>query len=68
MQDGDEFMRRVKYMQYPILGEIVTMTVTDKKVFITSSSKECYALIIESSELVNLMKVIWHSCWQGASN
>jgi HTH-type transcriptional regulator, sugar sensing transcriptional regulator len=66
MQDSEEFLRRVKYMPYPILGEIVTMTVTDNKVFILSSSKECYALIIESSEMVNLMKVIWHSCWQGA--
>lgn len=66
MQDGKKFLRRVRYMTYPIFGEIVTMTVTDKKLFITSSSKECYALIIESAELVNLMKVVWHSCWQAA--
>ena len=66
MQNGNEFLRRVRYMNYPVLGDIVTMTISDKKVFITSSYQECYALIIESAELVNLMKVVWHSCWQAA--
>jgi len=66
MVSDDKYMRRVRYISYPVLGEIVTMTISDTKVFITSSDKECYSLVVESPELVNLMKTVWHSCWAGA--
>ena len=66
MASDDKYFRRVRYLPYPVFGEIVTMTISDRKVFITSSKEECYSMVIESSELVNLMKTVWHSCWMGA--
>jgi len=66
MEANEKYLRRVRYLSYPVFGEIATMTITDKKLYISSSSKECYTLVVESPEFVNLMKVVWHSAWQAA--
>ena len=66
MEADEKYLRRVRYISYTLFGEVATMTLTDKKVFITSTNKESYALIVESSEQVNLMKIIWHSTWESA--
>ena len=67
MEGDEKYLRRVRYISYPLFGDVATMTLTDKKVFITSTNKECYALVVESAELVNLMKTVWHATWESAA-
>lgn len=60
---SDDYMRRVRYMPKAIHENTVAVTITDRKVFILSSLRECYALVIESPELVALMRGIWQMLW-----
>ncbi len=63
---GDENYRKVRYISLPQSEKVVNMTLFDDKIAITASSKENYALIIESHELFTLMKVIWNYLWESA--
>ena len=65
-QDGEKYLRRLRFMKTPLVGDSVNLCITDRKIFITSSSKECYAMVIESPEMVNLLKFIWQNCWDNA--
>ena len=74
MNAGELYLRRIRYIDVDfeddfneeLLKDIVTLTITDTKIFISSSKSECYALVIESRELVALMKILWKSQWKFA--
>ena len=63
MNATDEARRRLRYFPHPITGDTVILHLYDNKVAITSTLKEHYGIIIESTELSRLLKAVWHCIW-----
>ncbi|EDM28649.1 hypothetical protein LNTAR_08769 [Lentisphaera araneosa HTCC2155] len=68
MQGDDKNLRRVKYFPRSISEDLAALYVTDSHVFIISSLNEGYSIIIESFELVSLMKTVWNIIWAVAED
>ncbi len=63
MKSSPKNLRRVRFFPYPINDDIITLFIYDDKIALHSGLKENYAMIIESSELSNLMRTIWKCVW-----
>jgi HTH-type transcriptional regulator, sugar sensing transcriptional regulator len=66
LKDGPANLRRLRFFPRVIPEDIVSLYIYDNKVTITSAIKECYGMIIESRELVTLMKALWQMVWSVA--
>ncbi|MBS1369993.1 MAG: hypothetical protein HPZ91_08585 [Lentisphaeria bacterium] len=64
MQNGDQHLRRVRYLPKPIFENTAGLYLYDDRVAVISALKENYAMIIESGELSLLLKTIWNCMWE----
>jgi HTH-type transcriptional regulator, sugar sensing transcriptional regulator len=68
LKDGPANLRRLRFFPRVIPEDIVGLYIYDNKITITSAIKECYGLILESRELVTLMKGVWQLVWSIAES
>ena len=66
MQGNDENLRRVRYFPKAITEDLAALYISDNHVTILSSLNEGYSIIIESPELIALMKTMWNMIWSMA--
>ena len=66
MKPGKEYRRRLRFLPHAPLEDIASMHIYDNKVGLISSSKECFAMLIESKEVCTLMKFMWNTLWNVA--
>ncbi len=66
LRPGKENRRRLRFLPHAPLEEIASMHLYDNKVGLISSSKECFAMLIESREVFTLMKFLWGTLWNVA--
>lgn len=66
MKPGKEYRRRLRFLPQAPLEDIASMHLYDNKVGLISSSKECFAMLIESREVFTLMKFMWTTLWNVA--
>lgn len=59
-----ENYRRVRYLSKPLELNVVNLTLFDGKVSISSTTKENYAMVIESHQVFTLLKYLWDYLWQ----
>ncbi len=64
MRQGEQHMRRVRYLPKPIFEDVAGLYIYDGNVAVASALKESYSMIIESHELSTLMKAIWQCMWE----
>ena len=67
MKAGQKMKRRLRYIDTELMEDVVTLTISDNKIFISSSYKEHYGLAVESPGLVHLLKILWQNQWQSAA-
>lgn len=63
---GDENYRRVKYISKPLQADVANLVLFDGKIAVCSSSRENYAMIIESCEMAAILKFLWDYIWEVA--
>lgn len=63
LKAGKKYLRRLRYLPQAPLEDIASMHIYGNKVGLISSSKECFAMLIESKEVSTLMKFMWTSLW-----
>lgn len=64
MKPGPRNLRHVRYFPKPMSDNISGLYIYDDKIAIGSALKEHYSIIIESRELVVLMKTLWQYMWE----
>jgi sugar-specific transcriptional regulator TrmB len=67
---GDRNFRRIRYLRFPDgrkAGDVANLTLYDRKMSICSTTKENFAIIIESTELFGILKLVWDCLWASAS-
>ena len=64
---GEENYRRVRYISCPGVTPMAHLTLFDRKIAITSTARENYAMVIESEELFSMLKIFWDYIWSTAS-
>jgi len=62
-QGGKEFFRDLRFFPTENKDFFVNINIYDNKIAITSSARESYGLIIESTELAASLKYIWQIVW-----
>lgn len=68
MQGTEANLRRVKYFPKTINEDVAALYISDRHVTIISSFNEGYSIIIESLELIALMKTMWKMIWEMAED
>ena len=68
LSGGRENLRRLRYLSRPPLEDIASLHLFDNTVAICSSDAESYLLLIESPELVRLMRYMWDMLWNVAED
>jgi hypothetical protein len=63
MTPGDENYRRVRYLSRSLADNVANLTLYDGKIAICSTSHENYAMIVESSEMYTILKLVWDCMW-----
>ena len=63
LQPGPDNKRRLRFLPHAPLEDIASLHLYDNKVCFISSSKECFAMLIESKEVFTLMKFMWSTLW-----
>lgn len=63
MQSGEKNLRRVRYFPKKFSKDVAAIYLTDTKVIVISSMNEGFGLIIDSPELINLLKMMWDLLW-----
>jgi len=66
MEGSEKNMRRVRYFPKKFGENVAALYITDSKIVVISSMNEGFGLIIDSPELINLMKMIWKMLWEVA--
>jgi HTH-type transcriptional regulator, sugar sensing transcriptional regulator len=61
-------LRRVKYFPKAINEDVAALYISDRHITIISSFNEGYSIIIESPELIALMKTMWNMMWSMADD
>lgn len=64
MQGGGKNLRRVRYFPKQFGENVAALYITDSKVIVISSMNEGFGLIIDSPELISLMRMIWKMLWE----
>jgi len=67
---GDRNYRRIRYLDFPKgrdLGDVANLMLYGKKVSVYSTTRENFAMIIESQELNGILKLVWDCLWASAS-
>ena len=66
MQSGEKNLRRVRYFPKKLDENVAALYITDSRVVVISSMNEGFGLIIDSPELITLMKMVWKMLWEVA--
>ena len=66
MQSGEKNLRRVRYFPKKIDENVAALYITDSKIIVISSMNEGFGLIIDSPELIALMRMVWKMLWEAA--
>ncbi|MCH2207397.1 MAG: hypothetical protein MK132_16190 [Lentisphaerales bacterium] len=68
MKGTEKNLRRVKYFPKAIKEDVAALYISDRHITIISSFNEGYSIIIESPELIALMKTMWNMMWEMAED
>jgi len=60
---GERNYRRVRYLSKSIPSDVANLILFDGHIAICATSKENYAMIIESSEMFTILKLLWDCMW-----
>jgi len=66
MQGAPTNLRRVKYFPKHPFKDVAALYITDSRIIITSSLNEGYSMIIDSLELIALLRIMWDMIWSMA--
>jgi sugar-specific transcriptional regulator TrmB len=66
LRGGAQNYRRLRFFPKIIPDDMVSLYIHDNKITMTSALGECYGMVIESRELVTLMKSVWSIVWEAA--
>jgi len=66
LMPGDENYRKVRYLSRSLSENVTNLILYDGKIAICSTSQENYAMIVESTEMYAILKLIWDCAWETA--
>ena len=66
MQKGSKNLRRVRYFPEKFDQNVAALYITDSRVIVITSINEGMGLIINSPELIILMRAVWKMLWNVA--
>jgi HTH-type transcriptional regulator, sugar sensing transcriptional regulator len=61
--DSERYLRTVRLLDEPVIGDVVTLYIYDQRVGVVSTLREGYGLVIESRELVAMLTMMWRALW-----
>ena len=56
----------MRYFPKKIDENVAALYITDSKIIVISSMNEGFGLIIDSPELIALMRMVWKMLWEAA--
>lgn len=66
LADGERWLRRTRFLDIAPGDGLSGLFIYDRRIAITSSSREGYGMVVESEGLSGLLRLVWEALWNVA--